>query len=274
MIVEFLISTMNRTDLKFLESMFQNNEIHDVNAVVINQCTKIDIPDIRSEYKNIKVISVNEKGLSRSRNLALKNATGDILVIADDDVTYEKDVVNKIKSAYEQLIDADIITFRVKVDDSKMFKNYPKTIVKHNYRTINKISSIEISFKRNKVEGVVFDNFFGLGSEFPMGEENIFLHDLLKKGKMMWYHPSTIVCHEEITSGIQADAKQYYETKGAVYYRMFSILFIIANIIFLIRHKEIHRKKNISFFNAFLIMFEGGVKYRSNKSKAIKLDYL
>ena len=51
----------------------------------------------------IKFISCDEKGLSKSRNKAINNATGDICIIADDDVTYSDDYIEKIRQAYLEI---------------------------------------------------------------------------------------------------------------------------------------------------------------------------
>ena len=44
-----------------------------------------------SDFENIRVINSFEIGLSKSRNLAIKNALGDICIIADDDIEYVED---------------------------------------------------------------------------------------------------------------------------------------------------------------------------------------
>ena len=93
--IEFLISTINRTNLDFLESMFKNVGMENVNALIINQCIDIDVSkEIKTPHKNIRIISVKEKGTSISRNLALKNMTGDIGTFTDDDLILRKKYIS------------------------------------------------------------------------------------------------------------------------------------------------------------------------------------
>ena len=68
--------------------MFANNTLEDYRILIINQTTKDNL--LESELTNVRVINSFEKGLSKSRNLAIRNAMGDICLIADDDITYKK----------------------------------------------------------------------------------------------------------------------------------------------------------------------------------------
>ena len=47
------------------------------------------------------VSQIPGKGLTKSRNNAIQNATGDIGVIADDDVKYTNEYFNAILEVYE-----------------------------------------------------------------------------------------------------------------------------------------------------------------------------
>ncbi|MEM9687793.1 MAG: glycosyltransferase, partial [Bacteroidota bacterium] len=97
---EILIATMNRTDLSFLSSMFKEVHYDAYLILIINQTTKDRL--LESPHKNIRVINSFEKGLSKSRNLALKHAIGDVCLIADDDVCFTSDFQQRIIEAYTE----------------------------------------------------------------------------------------------------------------------------------------------------------------------------
>lgn len=59
------------------------------------------------------MIYSNERGLSRSRNLAIMNADCDISVISDDDEIFIDGFEKTIVEAYNKLPDADIIIFKI-----------------------------------------------------------------------------------------------------------------------------------------------------------------
>lgn len=203
--IEFLVATMNRDDMGFLETIFQNLDIDDVNALVINQCTTIPPPPASSTpSQNIRVISVEERGLSRSRNLALRNATGDVCVIVDDDCIMRESCLDDIRNAYARDADADIVTFGSLSKISKQpIGNFPRTAKKHRLFSIFGVASFEITFRRSRIleRSLSFDERFGLGARFPVGEENIFLKDCMDSGLRLQMEPAFIVETDEDTTG-------------------------------------------------------------------------
>jgi len=84
--VEIIVATMNRDSLDFLIPMFPFASLADFSILIINQTHANAI--LTSDFSNIKVINSFEKGLSKSRNLGLKNAQGEILILADDDEVF------------------------------------------------------------------------------------------------------------------------------------------------------------------------------------------
>jgi len=97
--LEIMVSTMNRSDLSFLEAMFPDMDLSSYSILIINQ-TKLN-QDLVSTTEGIRVINSREFGLSKSRNLAIENAIGDILVVADDDIEYLPDFDKTILRAYK-----------------------------------------------------------------------------------------------------------------------------------------------------------------------------
>ena len=79
--LQVLLSTMNlERDIEV------NNLIEKMNIqsdyLIINQTSKT------AKIENEKVITINEFGLSKSRNLAIKISTEKFIILADDDVKY------------------------------------------------------------------------------------------------------------------------------------------------------------------------------------------
>ena len=221
--IEFLIATTNRTDLTFLEKMFQNIDIKTIKILIINQCFEIPVPkNISTSHQNIRIISVNEKGLSKSRNLALKNAIGDICVIADDDIVYEKDILEKIQYDYATN-NFDMVTYRTIVAN-KTSKKYGDNFNKHNVLSIMSVCSIQITLNSRSIinHGILFDEKFGVGSvNYPCGEENIFLKDCLDNHLQCFSSNFILNTHPSETNG-DSFSEKHLIAKGAVFTRMFS----------------------------------------------------
>ena len=186
-----LISCMHQED----DSIIKKSNLQ-TDAVVVNQCDRDCIEDyffLNKDNKrcHVKFICTTERGLSRSRNMAIKNAIdADICLLSDDDERFEDDYENKIKEAYTQYPEADFISFAC----NRIGYTYPTDWKKMNLKDILKTSSIQITFRREVVllHNLQFDEKMGSGTGNGAGEENKFMMDCKKKGCKMLYCPSVI----------------------------------------------------------------------------------
>jgi len=220
--VEILISTMNKDSLDFLIPMFPFSHFSNFSIVVINQTNKDLL--LVSDYPNVRVFNSFDVGLSKSRNLALKKATGKILLIADDDVVYREGFLSKITASHNDYKNAAAITFSATQTDGAFLKKYPLVSkTKLNSFDILNTSSIEITLKKDKIEHleIEFDENFGLRSAFEMGEEAIFLFDLKNKKEQLIFVPEVIVSHDSNTTSKKRTILENYYIQGALFTRIF-----------------------------------------------------
>jgi glycosyltransferase involved in cell wall biosynthesis len=215
---EILVSTMHRESLDFLKSMFPNGAYQNYNILIINQTTQENL--LESSHQNIRVINAFETGLSKSRNLAIKNAKGSICLFADDDVTYVIDFNEIVLSAYKTYRDADIITFKMVDFKGKMYRDYPEITI-HDKKTVSYANSVVISFRRKALldKEINFNTNFGLGSEFETGDEYVFLRDALKANLNVYFYPEVIVVHATFNSGIDVSADHILHARSALFYK-------------------------------------------------------
>ena len=259
--IEVLVSTVNRDSLDFLNKMNLKT-----NSVVINQVYDPKIKNkIQVDYPKLKVITVEDVGLSKSRNLALAYASSDIAIITDDDVIFDDDYEQKIRSAYEEHPEADIIAFQVeRVGNEKRKKTFRKEKSWENYLTSMKISSVEITFKREKIKEnkIFFNENIGAGQKFYNGEENIFLYDALKKGLKVLYVPIHIAKVDvSESSWFEGYTPAYFEAVGAKFYNMSSHYYVALILQFAVR-KYGQYKNKVSFFQAMTFMKKGVREYK------------
>lgn len=235
---EVLIATKNRSSLAFLEAMFPFEHFSNFNVLIINQS---DGNVLTSNFDTIRVINTNEKGLSKSRNLAINNAIKPICLIADDDVVYVDDFEKKIVSAFNSIENASVITF----NHQRIGLDYPQNNIKsgywHNRKTIQKVCSVEIAFKLNDIKKskFFFDKCFGLGSYFQAAEEYLFLKSMLNANHKLYYNPAVILHHPLISSGeLQGDDRVVYARAALNYkiYGFWAYLWLIKYVFFLYRN--------------------------------------
>ena len=114
------------------------------------------IDTIKSE-KNIRLIPLDSVGLSKSRNAAIRAATGDYIWILDDDVSIEKHHIQVIQSALRDKPD-HIHIGQIECSDCQgLYKDYSRS--RKGRLGILRISSIEIlaPIRRIRESEVVFN---------------------------------------------------------------------------------------------------------------------
>lgn len=255
MTLQILISTMNDN---FLDRHIYPSSDH----LIINQLLNIK----KSAYNKDNLFCYKEKGLSKSRNRALEHCTSDIALISDDDLEYVDNMEEIILSAFIENPDADIITFQVKTPENHLFKdNYKVKPFYHNQKTIMRVSSVEIAFRIDKIKNnhIKFNEDFGLGANYPTGEEAVFLNDALKKGLRILYIPIPIVIHpKESSGGMFKNNPQLLKAKGAMIFRIFGFSGYFVSFLFaLIKYKM----SNYSLLEFYILMLKGIKEYKEIK---------
>ena len=91
----------------------------DSDAVVINQCDRLDYREIAESGHRIRFCSFPDRGVGRSRNEAILRAEGDICLFSDGDLVYEPGYAEAVAAEFERNPDADMILFNVTVEESR-----------------------------------------------------------------------------------------------------------------------------------------------------------
>lgn len=261
--VQILLSIMNEKDpIKKIKNMNIKNDYVIINQITDNSIKKVNIVDNNNIIKSLK-----DKGLSKSRNLAIKESNLDIGLISDDDMYYVESYKEIIENAYKKYSDADLIAFVVEHED----KNFEKKMFKEgklNFIKSLRISSVQltINLKSIKDNKIYFDENFGSGSKFYMGEENIFLFDCLRKGLKIYYVPKQIgiLKKNSDSAWFKGYNKDYFVVKGAQFYRMSKYMYIPLILQFVFRKRKLY-KDNFNIIEIVKFMLEGSREFKRNE---------
>lgn len=260
---EILVSVMNQKNENRVVRRLGISEKD--RCAIINQVADIDEVESDIVFGSHRFFSYREKGLSRSRNHALKKASGDICILSDDDMTFVPDYRNIILRAYEKRSDADIISFDFLQSDGSR-----ETMRKGRVGYIRsmKLSSAQITFKRTSIKKmcVKFDENFGTGSDkYNWGEENIFLFDCLRAGLKIYHVPIVTVVKSDLGSTWdKSSSREHFEQQGAIYYRMSPRWWRVLNLQFVLRKRKIYNK-DMTGFQVLRAMNAGVKKYMEGR---------
>ena len=213
--LEILIATMDREDLSFLETIFSKPVGYITeNVLVINQSKS---KNLISGYKNIRVVNDTNYGLSRSRNLAVKESNCDLLWLLDDDCVIHEGATEIIVKAHSDHL-AAIVTFQTTSPEGKLVRSYETVSSSLSRKRVEKVLSPEITLKRSTVleNDLVYDLRFGLGAQFQDSENYVFLLEALDKKLEVLFIPETIVSHDALTSSDDFASNRIIYARGAL----------------------------------------------------------
>lgn len=227
-----LISTIDRRVLRIPDTIMMSEP--DVYYVVVWQHSHdvemedIDITPLQIR-KDVTLVTIPGKGLSHSRNIAMKTAADmladayedAVFVIADDDVRFKSNAFGLINSFYLQHTEVDMALMRMRsIMDRHYFKKYPNELIDFRKRPRSYYpASWEMTFRVGVYRaGIRFDTRFGLGAEkLCAGEEDIFIADALEAHLRIAVAPIDIGYTRPLTTGHRTFDTKVLRSRGAVY---------------------------------------------------------
>ncbi len=240
--LQLLIATTHRNSLDFLKLMFCQVSIADYQIIVVNQTTPKHI--IKSNLDNVTIINSFEKGLSKSRNLAIEQATKPLCLLLDDDIALIKGFEKHIITAHNLNPEATVVSFQTLTTTGKPYWKYPKKTQKFNTHIRTNVLSPEITIKLEgiKKKRIEFDEYFGLGAIFSDGENYLFLKEVAYRGLQSYFYPANIVVHEPFSSSDEVDSDRLIYARTAMYYQLYKnkvYIWLLKYIVYLIRKQYI-----------------------------------
>lgn len=238
--ISLLVSTVD-LNLKGNKSFAEHIDFSICEVIIVQQ--RIHLDEVLELDFEAKIISVEEKGLAKSRNKAWAAATCPIALICDDDIQFVQGFEQRILSAYEQYPDAALISYQIKDEKGRPYKDYNLDGGRHTFRSVLRVNSVELSVCLDKFSiQSPFDEQFGLGATCPTGEDTIFVMDTFKSGLPCYYMAEPLVIHPLESSGKAFD-QSYPFHRGQVYARAFGGIGLFFGLFFAIKKHPLYKEK-------------------------------
>lgn len=234
-----------------------NQNYKNFEVVIISQDNHNEVGNLINMYSclNFNHIKINEKGLSKARNVGIKQCKGNIVVLSDDDCWYPNDAMKNIVNYFNNKIDI-LLTKIYDKENNIDYKKYKKDeeYINTKYDLMSK-SSIEVAFRKDAVRQY-FDERFGLGSTFICGEEIDFLVTNFVEGSKILYTPHITVYHPRKNNSNNNNII----AKGALYAKHYS--WVIG---FGVLCRDLIKKREFNFKNFYLGYFEYNRLYKGKE---------
>jgi len=257
--LEILISTMERDNLDWLRRMFPGG-YDNLHLLIVNQSEHGRRIDESLLPSRIRVINLPGKGLSRSRNVALENAVGRFLLLADDDGEYFPGFEQNVIRAHRRW-DEPVIIFPFLNETGRPWGDHRSQ--SYLMQRVEHIYSPQISFKKEfwTSSDLRFNENFGLGTSLPDGENYILFSLMKRRGIPIRYAGGDpIGRHPEVNSSfyiqrpgnIKARLAAYKYLYGAAVYPYF------AKLMFFLLRKRMIRPGEIPHYAHWLLHWAPG----------------
>lgn len=173
-----------------------------------------------------KYFSLPSMGVAKSRNRAIETASGQYLVFADDDIIWQEKGLKEALSFLDQNQEVSMVLCQATNQHAQLRKNYPKSKEKLTVWNSAKAATYEMIIRVEGVKklAVRFDENFGAGVENYLGDEYIFIADLIRSGGVGYFLPITIATHPEDSSGSGWGTKRDRVARAKVFSRVFGAL--------------------------------------------------
>lgn len=259
--IETLVVTVDREDHKLAEQMNIQTD-----ALIGNQCRRNSIETCCVNGKRITYLNTVGRGVGQNRNIVLKNATAELCVLADDDMTFVDGYPRIAQMAFEKCPKADVLIFNLIEKNPRRFRNDRiKRIGRFNYA---KYGAARLAFRRQSIvdAGIEFNTLFGGGSRYGAGEDTIFLKECLDKGLRLYAVPYSLaeINQEAKSTWFTGYNEKYFYDKGALYAHLYPIFWRLFSVRFLV-FRSAKYQHSISFGKALRSMIKGGKAYRTHR---------
>lgn len=165
---------------------------------------------------------MTETGVAKSRNEVLLQTKGEYLVFADDDVVFT-DGLDAVVKYLDDHSDVDLVLAKAIDESGHERKRYPSTSQKLNRFNSARAATYEMVVRAERVrsKGVTFDTSFGAGAANYLGDEYIFICDLLAARLKAVYLPIVIAKHPKDSSGSGWGSERDRIARSKIFTRVF-----------------------------------------------------
>ena len=211
--LQVLVATMHQKDISLYKRMRLQSD-----AVVANQNGENAVSTYIIDGNKVEMISTDTIGVGCNRNIALLAADADILLFADDDISYYDGYKDAVLRAFEQRPNADMIVFRV--DFSKNNVIYERSSVTKGrirlWRAL-RYGACALAVRRQSLlkANVWFSQLFGGGCAFSSGEDSLFLVECLRRRMKLFSDPFVLGnCATDTSTWFRGYNQKYFYDKG------------------------------------------------------------
>ena len=189
---------------------------------------------------NLKTVMLSSKGVAKSRNQALQHCESEYLLFADDDIIFNLSGIEEAVAYFDANPKCDLLLMQAVNPAGELRKSYPTKSQKLTKFNSAKAATYEMMVRVPTVKklNIRFDENFGAGVENHLGDEYIFITDLLKAGGKGQFLPITIATHPEESSATPWSSDKALKARAKIFTRVFGPTAPLIRLAFILKARQ------------------------------------
>lgn len=254
--IEVLCATMHQNDFSNYYAM----NIHDCDVIFANQSDEFSYQEMTVGANSVKMLTTTTRGVGKNRNLALVMASSEILLLADDDLTYDPDMPQMVSAGFQCFPDADMIVFGTKyMKNGNVYKCRKPKSKRLSFFKALRYGTCALAVRRSSIlkHNLRFTELFGGGCQYSYGEDTDFIVQCFRKHLRIYSYSEVIATTSKDSSTcFSGYGEKYFFDKGAL--ARHSLRFIAVPYMVHMARKDL--KSDLRFWEKIKFLWSG---YRS-----------
>lgn len=175
--------------------------------------------------RDVRVIRLDSTGVTASRNAAIREAIGEVLVFGEEDVTWLIDGLAAVLATFKDNPRLAVLLGRANDETGALRKRYPAIRESATIWNSARVGTIELAVRPELIRQakVTFDEDFGAGTPNFLGDEYIFVADANRAKLKCDYFPITFSQHPKDSSGTRFGTDADARARSRVFERVFGL---------------------------------------------------
>lgn len=182
-----------------------NQSYNNVEVIVINDGSDESYLSFLQQYKNIKLININNSGVSKARNVGINNAKGDYVMFLDSDDFLTLNACEKLNDIINKNDKIDIIISKTNIyngnnitqnysyfDNDMVVENKEDLIDSIFTSTDTKYSCVDTPWAKLYKRSFLFNNNIHFNEVLKNGEDGIFNFESYLKAQSIYFTPQLL----------------------------------------------------------------------------------
>ena len=199
--------------------------------------------------EDVREIRLDSRGVTRSRNEAIRQAAAEVLVFGEENVEWLRDGLDEVVALFADNPRLVVFLGRAEDETGALRKRYPDFREPATVLNSARVGTIELAVRPADLlkAGVTFDENFGAGTENYLGDEFILVADANRAGLKCEYFPITISRHPRESSGTRFGTVEDARARSRVFTRVFGWFAIVPRAVMWARNPKQFGRNGLRF---------------------------